>query len=185
MDPNFLLLAARTSAELETKAKSAPGKVLTDRKSALDQYVNDTAKHNGSFEQKMLGFLKEKATANDVMYEIYYGGSADRVKAFCEASDRAWSQAIPAVMKKLEELIKGPYALGDQVVSLLRSKLTRVPCRFPCDCLASPDYQAVGRRSYRSRDRLYQSSYWSQAPSVLVCVGGKAELQESVSRDLA
>jgi hypothetical protein len=119
VDPNFLILAARNPAELEQKRKSDAARTLTDRKTALEAYVADAKQLTGrsSFEQNLASFLQEKADANQVLYDIYQGKS-DRADAFFEASDRAWSKAVPDLFKTLEDSMKGPYALGDQVVSV-------------------------------------------------------------------
>lgn len=60
VDPNFLALACRTSAELQ--AKTAEGKMLADRKEALARYVEEAKKLasnavTAAFEQKMVVFL--------------------------------------------------------------------------------------------------------------------------------
>lgn len=127
VDPNFLSLACRTAAELQEKRNSHQGKMLSDRKEALSRYINEAsvAASSGpqiegrtSYEQKTVAFLKEKAAANDVLYDIYQGTAGpEREKAFFDASAKAWIKAVPDVVQKLEDRIKGPYALGDQVVS--------------------------------------------------------------------
>jgi hypothetical protein len=129
VDPNFLALACRTSEEL--KGKAAQGKMLNDRKQALERYITeakvakDNAHAGGAFEQKTAVFLQEKADANAILYEIYQGkAGAEREKAFFEASKRAWSKGVPDVIKKLEDRIKGQFALGDQVVSQTWNLLT-------------------------------------------------------------
>lgn len=98
--------------------------MLADRKEALARYVEEAKKLasnavTAAFEQKMVVFLQEKADANDVLYNIYQGKSgSEREQAFYEASKNAWGKGVPGVIAKLEESIRGPYALGDQVVSV-------------------------------------------------------------------
>lgn len=141
VDPNFLYLAARDVNELTNKANSVAGAYIVDRAEALDRYISeaeqqlqqkggDFATHdhakngsNGSgamsFEARTVQFLKEKKEANDVLYAIYNRRAGkDQEQGFFEASIKAWTESLPEVLNKLEQEIKGPYALGDQVVRL-------------------------------------------------------------------
>lgn len=117
-------MSARDEAELKIKSKGYAGRVLSKRKANLEQYVAEAQSLaansiGNSFEQKMVAFLLEKQVANNSMYEIYFGeADATRSKAFFEAGNRIWTVSIPEVLKKLEGTLKGPYALGDQIVGL-------------------------------------------------------------------
>ncbi|KAJ9108762.1 hypothetical protein QFC21_000082 [Naganishia friedmannii] len=138
VDPNFLYLAARDLNELSSKANSVAGAYVVDRAEALDRYISeaeqqlqqkggefanqDHAKNgsNGtgatSFEARTVQFLKEKKEANDVLYAIYNRQAGkEREQGFFDASTKAWTESLPEVFNKLEQEIKGPYALGDQV----------------------------------------------------------------------
>ncbi|KAJ9125120.1 hypothetical protein QFC22_000074 [Naganishia vaughanmartiniae] len=138
VDPNFLYLAARDVDELNTKANSVAGAYIVDRAEALNRYIaeaeqqmqqkgGDFASHdhakngtNGggvnSFEARTVQFLKEKKEANDVLYAIYKRQAGkEREQGFFDASIKAWTESLPDVLNKLEQEIKGPYALGDQV----------------------------------------------------------------------
>ncbi len=71
-----------------------------------------------SLESKTLTFLKEKQEANLILWNLYNGQAGkENDEKFFEASKRAWSESLPEVLSKLDEGMKGPYALGDQVVS--------------------------------------------------------------------
>lgn len=129
-DPNFLHISARNPAELHEKATSAPGKFLSDRHDALQRYIGEAKSLTSSpeetdgkvltYEQKMVAFLQEKQAANALLYEVYQGKAGkDREQAFYKASQTVWAEGVPDVLRKLEVNIKGPYALGDQVVSLV------------------------------------------------------------------
>jgi hypothetical protein len=142
VDPNFLYLAARDIDELTNKANSVAGAYIVDRAEALNRYISqaeqqlqqkagDFAGHdhakNGSngnsttsFEARTVQFLKEKKEANDVLYAIYNRQAGkEQEQGFFDASTKAWTQSLPEVLNKLEQEIKGPYALGDQVVCIL------------------------------------------------------------------
>jgi hypothetical protein len=61
--------------------------------------------------------LKEKKQANDILHAIYTRQAGkEREQGFFEASQKAWSHSLPEVINGLEQEIKGPYALGDQIV---------------------------------------------------------------------
>lgn len=136
VDPNFLFLSARSSAELAQKRQSPAGEFIRDRQTALRGYIAEaeraaarkaqTAPGADSFEQRTVQFLKQKLSANQLLQEIYEGqAGAEREAGFFEASKKAWGESLPEVFDKLEEGMKGPYALGDQVVSTAAIPLTR------------------------------------------------------------
>lgn len=130
VDPNFLSLACKDAAELKAKSGSEHGKMLAERKAALQRYITEAKNLSAdrgesriegkqTFEQKMVTFLQEKAGANDVLYDIYQGnGGQTKESAFFEASTKAWDKSVPEVLAKVEEQLRGPYTLGDQVVRL-------------------------------------------------------------------
>jgi hypothetical protein len=139
VDPNFLHLASSSSSELATKAKGLEGQLLNERKAGLAKYVAEAEKlaekagagkeGRVTYEQKMLAFLQEKQAANELLWQLYNGQSGkEREEAFYTASEKSWTEALPQVLKSLDEGLKGPYALGDQIVSsVLRSTVTSVP----------------------------------------------------------
>jgi hypothetical protein len=141
VDPNFLYLSARNAKELEEKANSAAGEFISARGEALERYISeaeqqlkqknsnfasqdhaqDGSNGNGAttFEAKTVQFLKEKKQANDILYAIYTRQAGkEREEGFFEASQKAWTHSLPDCINRLEQEIKGPYALGDQIVSL-------------------------------------------------------------------
>jgi hypothetical protein len=139
VDPNFLHLACSSSDELATKSKGLEGKLLNDRKEGLSRYVAEAEKlaeqadagkeGRVTYEQKMLAFLQEKQAANDLLWQLYNRQSGkEREEAFFEASEKSWTEALPQVLKGLEEGMKGPYSLGDQIVSGASSCLYEAVC---------------------------------------------------------
>jgi hypothetical protein len=130
-DPNFLHISCRNAEELKKKAEGAPGRYLNDRHDAIERYIEEareTAKNavisekvNGeTFEEKIVKFLEVKKDANVQLYEVFKGtAGAERENSFFHASQVTWTEGLPDVFSRLESLMKGPYALGDQVVSVL------------------------------------------------------------------
>ena len=118
-------MSARTPDELKANAAGYPGRMLSDRRQALQRYIAEakqTAQSGVSYDANVVKFLEEKAAANDTLWTVYNGDAeADRIKAFHSASRNAWEEEIPNTLDKFEELIAGPFALGDQVVSRLCS----------------------------------------------------------------
>ncbi|RXK35185.1 hypothetical protein M231_07556 [Tremella mesenterica] len=128
VDPNFLVIACQSPEELRTKAAGSQGAMLSARHDALQTYLKEakqiaadsplsSSKDKGlTYEQKTVVFLEEKATANEVVWEIYNGKAGEeREKAFFVASKKVWTHGIPDVLRKMESYIRGPYLLGDQV----------------------------------------------------------------------
>jgi hypothetical protein len=98
-----------------------------------------------SLESKTLNFLKEKQEANLVLWNLYNGQAGkDNEEKFFEASKKAWSESLPDVLSKLDEGMKGPYALGDQVVSRTVHSL---PFNLFTHCDPPPTPPTVARRS--------------------------------------
>ena len=121
VDPNFLNMSARNLDELKLKASSSPGSSVKARKQALERYTQEAqeaAKGGDSWARKLVTFLQEKQAANEALWSIYFGDVEPKTtEAFLDASNKVWSEELPAALDKAEELIKGPYLLGDQVVS--------------------------------------------------------------------
>ncbi|RSH93308.1 hypothetical protein EHS25_007662 [Saitozyma podzolica] len=131
VDPNFLQLAAASPEELKVKAHGPPGEMLNARKSNLEAYVAEAeqlakdsvasgktkdGKETTTYEQRMVAFLKEKEAANKLLWEVFNGqAGSEREQVFFEASKKAWNEGVPDTLSKLEDSIKGLYALGDQV----------------------------------------------------------------------
>jgi hypothetical protein len=107
--------------------------MLNARKSNLEAYVAEAeqlakdsvasgktkdGKETTTYEQRMVAFLKEKEAANKLLWEVFNGkAGSEREQVFFEASKKAWGEGVPDTLSKLEDSIKGLYALGDQVVS--------------------------------------------------------------------
>jgi hypothetical protein len=146
VDPNFLHLSARSNEELDAKANSLQGQYLSQRQEALEKYVRE-AREIGSqavggaeitegkaptYEQKMVKFLEEKLVANGLLLDVYKAREGDEKReAFIRASTTAWTESVPDVIHKLDKHLKGPFALGDHVVS------APLHCRVAADNLQS------------------------------------------------
>ncbi|WVQ95826.1 hypothetical protein IAU59_002925 [Kwoniella sp. CBS 9459] len=127
VDPNFLALAARDRNELTGKSQSAPGQALSARRDALHRYLEEAKQAlsesavapkegNLTWEQRTVKFLEEKIKSNEQLWELYNGKAGkDREQMFYEVSKKTWTEALPETFNKLEDAIRGPYALGDQV----------------------------------------------------------------------
>ena len=135
VDPNFLALAASTPAELKAVSATPTGQMIRTRRDNLEKYLQEakTLVANSaaslsfgkssdgklSFEQRMVAFLEEKSSANNILCEVMDGSAgSEREAAFMEASRKAWAEDVPNVLRQLEDTLLGPYTLGDQVVNL-------------------------------------------------------------------
>ena len=127
-------MACRSKEELRERAKGTQGTIVRQRRAALEKYIKEAeqiaqeASGGGSstngkaltYEQKVVAFLEEKYSSNQIVYEVYSENvGPEEEKAFFDASSRGWTQALPEVLGKMETTIKGPFALGDQVVGHL------------------------------------------------------------------
>jgi len=122
-------MSARDAAELKAKASSSPGLMLAQRREALEKYMKeaqDVSDNGNALDKKLLPFLQEKAQANQALHEVYDGtGGETKQNEFFMVSKRIWVEEIPGVMEKIETVIKGPFVLGDQVVSEGRPKVAQ------------------------------------------------------------
>lgn len=127
VDPNFLSLSAVDNEDLGRKSRSGPGKSLADRRNALQNYLAEARKgasetsvspKNGSliFEQKIVQFLEEKLKSSEEVWQLYHGQSGEeKLKQFFDISIKTWTERLPEVCAKLEEMMEEPYFLGDQI----------------------------------------------------------------------
>ncbi|ODO06807.1 hypothetical protein I350_04167 [Cryptococcus amylolentus CBS 6273] len=127
VDPNFIAISAVNEAELKEKAADAPGKALSARKDALTKYLAEARQvvagstvvpKEGctTFDQRIVQFLEEKLRTNEEVWKIYHGESAsETLDQFYEVSQKAWRERLPEAFSQLENLIKGPYVLGDHL----------------------------------------------------------------------
>ncbi|WVN86820.1 uncharacterized protein L203_101993 [Cryptococcus depauperatus CBS 7841] len=127
VDPNFIAIAALNAQELKEKASQRPGKSLSARREALQKYITEaresvsqpsvTAKEGSlTYNQKIIQFLEEKLKVNEEVWEIYNGTAGqEKEEQFYQVSNKAWSENLPGVLEKLEEMIEGPFTMGDQL----------------------------------------------------------------------
>lgn len=116
-DPNFIELSARNEHELQKKRADRLGSKLERRQATIDQYLRDAKQWNAK-NPGLLEFLEEKSANNRAILAVYNGtASKDRMRNFFDASCVTWSIQLPATLSRLDELMLGPFALGDSLVS--------------------------------------------------------------------
>ena len=174
VDPNFLYLSARDAKELEEKANSAAGVFISARSEALERYIAEAEQQlkqknsnfasqdqaqegtNGgtgtSFEARTVQFLKEKKQANDILKAIYTRQAGkEREEGFFEASQKAWTHSLPDCINRLEQELKGPYALGDQIVSCLTLSILHCSSYLVLKVSRRSPYHLMARASSADR----------------------------------
>ncbi|AAW43687.2 expressed protein [Cryptococcus deneoformans JEC21] len=127
VDPNFIALSALNNEELKRKLRSGPGKSLAIRREALQSYLaeaqkiaseSSVASKEGSFtfEQKIVQFLEDKLRSSEDVWQLYHGQAGEeKLRQFFDISLKTWTERLPEVFGKLEEMIEEPYFLGDQI----------------------------------------------------------------------
>lgn len=97
--------------------------MLQARKDALAGYLEEarqiaSAQTASSHDRNAVTFLEEKAIANEAFWQVYNGqAGAEKETAFFDASGKSWTEELPAALERLNGIIKGPFVLGDQIVS--------------------------------------------------------------------
>jgi hypothetical protein len=87
------------------------------------QEVVDDMRHspNGKppkWDHQVLRLLEEKSASNTALLNIYTGDAGEeRHREFYRASRAAWTAHLPSTLFKLESMMAGPFALGDDLVS--------------------------------------------------------------------
>lgn len=129
VDPNFLELSARDRTELYEKRKAQQGHMLSSRQVAIERYLaeakarlpNPPSQPRSSSptrEERLVELLTQKAASNAELLAIYNGEADDeRRQQFIDSSVEAWCVHLPTAIRKLEALMVGPFALGDDLVS--------------------------------------------------------------------
>ncbi|KZT57096.1 hypothetical protein CALCODRAFT_483453 [Calocera cornea HHB12733] len=111
-DPNFLKRSARVPAEITQGAKVIVP-LFEARQRVLDASL---AEQPEGMSSKLRTFLEGKSAQNKIMLDIWSRGAASPAAAeFMESSKTLWELALPDTLKKLNELIVGPFCLGDQL----------------------------------------------------------------------
>lgn len=107
--------------------------MLETRKLAFKHYSQEMADdmsspQNGkssTWDRQVVLFLEDKAASNNALLDIYTGDSGeDQRRDFYHASRAAWTVHLPSTLSKLEAMMAGPYALGDDLVSAFYKKNT-------------------------------------------------------------
>ena len=119
-------MCARDYDELNSKAASYQGSVLTFRRQNLETYLTEARQSIDSSDEegkeywrKLVNFLQDRIVSNDSLWAVYYGqASKERIEEFFEISRKTWVEALPKALGRLEEHLGGPYLFGDQIVKL-------------------------------------------------------------------
>lgn len=129
VDPNFLSVSCQNLAELMSKREGPQGLMMETRKLALRHFLQEMVddmlhSSNGNpskWDHHVLRFLEEKSASNTALLDIYTGDAGEeRRREFYHASRAAWTVHLPSALSKLESMMVGPFALGDDLVSTKR-----------------------------------------------------------------
>ncbi|EJT97784.1 hypothetical protein DACRYDRAFT_84120 [Dacryopinax primogenitus] len=111
-DPNFLKRSARTPAELQA-GKAVNTALFANRQEAIEASLSEQPEGVTS---KLRTFLEGRSESNKVSLDIWSKGAESvHAKEFMESSKTLWEVTLPDTFKKLDELIIGPFCLGDQL----------------------------------------------------------------------
>lgn len=98
-DPNFLLLSARSEAELSAKAKDVPGQFISGRKKALEGYLQNT-----DLSGRMENFLREKLQAMNGMQYVYENPSSKEAADFLAKGQQHWL-TVGEILVKVSSMV--------------------------------------------------------------------------------
>ncbi|KDN38940.1 hypothetical protein K437DRAFT_239804 [Tilletiaria anomala UBC 951] len=127
LDPNFLLLSARTLEEVKPLKEGIAGVFVNGQVAALKRYQaqvqadsNQTSNpdanpRSAAHNEQLLKWYTDKLHALSPAYHVYGPESTQQAtQLFIQLSRSRW-QKLGAALAQLERQIRGPYALGDQV----------------------------------------------------------------------
>lgn len=127
VDPNFLLLGARNEAELNASKNGLPGTFVTNRNTALLQHQkdleNDSAPvafdgsanpKSSAIRENLKKWYADKTTSQSLLTNAYVHGDKDAIEQLIQLTNATW-KATGETLAKLETLVQGPFALGDQI----------------------------------------------------------------------
>jgi hypothetical protein len=110
--------------------------MLQSRHDNFIKYLAEAKQGESSFEKSIVPLIEDKAATNDSLLILYKGeATEERSEAFFEASRRAWEESVPDAFDQIESSLVGPFALGDQVVSM--SSIPLISSRLQI-CTSSP-----------------------------------------------
>ncbi|CAO1638827.1 unnamed protein product [Sympodiomycopsis kandeliae] len=122
VDPNTLLLSARTVEELSTQRKGFQGSFVKARLEAINKYRAETVSSSGSTEnprtqQQSAALVKwydEKLVSLTPLIKVYIESDSSYSEQFISHGIHAWQQ-VGKLITALEETIETPYILGGQI----------------------------------------------------------------------
>lgn len=120
-DPNALLLAARTSGELEKQRKGLQGTFCRNRQQALERYKSEAMSNTrvenprtAQVTERLVKWYNDKLTEVETLHLAYLQSEPNATRAFLDISQAIWSGAASTLVE-LESKLVMPFALGDQV----------------------------------------------------------------------
>ncbi|PWN19284.1 hypothetical protein BCV69DRAFT_288129 [Microstroma glucosiphilum] len=121
-DPNFLLLAARTSAELAKQQQGFQATFCKNRYEAIQKYRSEisttiTSTENPRTQQQSAALIKwydDKLAEISLLTEVYVNDDATAKTKLIEAGVATW-KGVGAALTQIEAGLKGPFLLGGQV----------------------------------------------------------------------
>ena len=97
-DPNFLLLTARTEAELKANAAGIPGQFVRGRKKALEGYLS-AAETQAEVSGRMENFLKDKLKAMDGLAYVFDNPTSPPAQDFLAKGQQHYLSVGEALLK--------------------------------------------------------------------------------------
>ncbi|SNX87675.1 uncharacterized protein MEPE_06385 [Melanopsichium pennsylvanicum] len=126
VDPNFLLLGARSEAELQTSKKALPGTFVTNRYNALLENKNAldkarTTAFDGSANPKasaihenLKKWYEDKLESQSLLTNAYVNNDAQAIQQLIQLTNATWKN-VAETLATLDTKLQGPLALGDQI----------------------------------------------------------------------
>ncbi|EST08609.1 Glutathione S-transferase, N-terminal [Kalmanozyma brasiliensis GHG001] len=127
VDPNFLLLGARSEAELNAAKGGLPGTFVTNRNNALLAHARELESGSASkafdgsanpkssaIHENLKKWYANKIESQALLTSAYVNGDAAAIAQLTQATTAGW-KAVGETLAKLETVVQGPFALGDQI----------------------------------------------------------------------
>ncbi|SJX65343.1 uncharacterized protein SRS1_15614 [Sporisorium reilianum f. sp. reilianum] len=128
VDPNFLLLGARSEAEFQAGKQGLPGTFVSNRYNALVQHQKSLAEgsaatvafdgsanpKSSAIHENLKKWYADKLESQSLLTQAYVHNDAHAIQQLVQLTNATWT-AVGATLAKLEAKVHGPYALGDQL----------------------------------------------------------------------
>jgi len=103
---------------------------LAEARARLGNPSSSKRRASPSQDEALIEFLEEKKAVNESLLAVYNGDAGhERQNDFFESSCASWRIHLPSALGKLERLMIGPFALGDDLVSQISGSPLFVPGR--------------------------------------------------------